>query len=134
MYTGSCILFMKRKFIQWWPPISTNNHLSPEACSSSTCSCSWSLLIPLALKKTIWQANYVLKLQGIFCWPYFYLWKESLYSDGHQYQQTITSHLTSWKQKKATTYDVRNLGPGLGQTQKCDRFKPVNGILYCFSK
>jgi len=26
------------------------------------------------------------------------------------------------------TYDVGNLGPGLGQAQKCGRFKPVNGI------
>ena len=26
------------------------------------------------------------------------------------------------------TYDIGNLGPGLGQAQKCGRVKPVNGI------
>ena len=26
------------------------------------------------------------------------------------------------------TYDVGNLGPGLGQAQKCGRVKSVNGI------
>jgi len=26
------------------------------------------------------------------------------------------------------TYDIGNPGPGLGQTQKCGRVKPINGI------
>jgi hypothetical protein len=30
--------------------------------------------------------------------------------------------------KKTMTYDVGNQGPGLGQAQKCDRVKLVNGI------
>ena len=50
-------------------------------------------------------------------------WKESLNNDGqqfHQYQQDeqsplIITHLT---QKEITTYDVGNLCPGLGQSQK----------------
>ena len=35
-------------------------------------------------------------------------------------KQTITSHLnwTHWTQEKTTTYDVGNLGPGFGLTQK----------------
>jgi hypothetical protein len=49
--------------------------------------------------------------------------KESLNNDGqqfHQYQQDkqsplIITHLT---QKEITTYDVGNLCPGLGQSQK----------------
>ena len=50
------------------------------------------------------------------------LWKESLNSDGqqfHQYQQNEHGHLTSthWSLKKTTTYDIINLGPGLGQAQ-----------------
>ena len=36
-------------------------------------------------------------------------------------KQTITLHLnwTHWTQKKTMTYDVRNPGPSLGQSQKC---------------
>jgi len=30
--------------------------------------------------------------------------------------------------KKTTTFGIGNPGPGLGQTQKYDRDKPVNGI------
>ena len=49
----------------------------------------------------------------------------------HQYQQNeqcplILNELTIYK--KTTTYDFRKLGPGLGQAQKCDGVKPVNGI------
>jgi hypothetical protein len=29
---------------------------------------------------------------------------------------------------KTTKYGIENLGPGLGQTQKCGSIKPVNGI------
>jgi hypothetical protein len=35
---------------------------------------------------------------------------------------------TFWKQNKTTTNGVENLGSGLGQAQKCDGVKPVNGI------
>ena len=55
------------------------------------------------------------------CAGFFVLWKKS---DGHQFKpiltkRTITSHLNwpHWTQK-ATTYDVGNLGPGLGPAQK----------------
>jgi len=40
----------------------------------------------------------------------------------------ITSHMNSLNTKKTTTYDVRNLGPGLVQAQKCGVAKPVNGM------
>jgi len=43
-------------------------------------------------------------------------------------KQTTTSHLKSLNIKKIMTNDVRNPGPCLGQTQKCVRVKPVNGI------
>ena len=39
----------------------------------------------------------------------------------------ITSHL-KWTQKKTTTNDIVNSGPGLGQAQTCGRVKLVNGI------
>jgi hypothetical protein len=39
-----------------------------------------------------------------------------------------TNNLHSLNTKKTTAYDVGNPSPGLGQTQKCGRFKPVNGI------
>jgi hypothetical protein len=34
-------------------------------------------------------------------------------------KQTINSHLNSLNTKKTMTYDIANLGPGLGQTQQC---------------
>ena len=43
-------------------------------------------------------------------------------------KRTTTSPLKSLNIKKIMTKDVRNPGPGLGQTQKCVRVKPVNGI------
>ena len=45
-------------------------------------------------------------------------------------KRTIASYLnwTHWTQKKTTTYDVGNPGPGMGQAQKYDGVKPVNGI------
>ena len=63
-------------------------------------------------------------------------WKESLNSDGqqfHQYQQNeqptlILTELTKRKKKKTMTCDVRKLGPGLGQKQKCGGVEPVNEI------
>jgi hypothetical protein len=59
--------------------------------------------------------------------------KKSLHTDSKQFYQinkwSITSHLHSLNTKKKTmTYDVGNPGPGLGQTQKCGRVRPVNGI------
>ena len=57
------------------------------------------------------------------------LWKESLNNDSqqfHQYQQNEQPPLTS---NNTTTYGVRNQGPRLGQTQKCNRDKSVNGTL-----
>ena len=36
------------------------------------------------------------------------------------------SYLNSLNINKATTYDIGNPGPGLGQTQKCGRVKSVN--------
>ena len=35
-------------------------------------------------------------------------------------------------QKKITTYEVWNSGPGLGQAQKCGRVKPVNVYMIYF--
>ena len=45
-------------------------------------------------------------------------------------KRTIASHLdwTHWTQKKPTTYDFENPGPGMGQVQKGVRVKPVYGI------
>ena len=43
----------------------------------------------------------------------------------------INSHLSSkplLKKKRITTYVARNPCPGLGQVQKCDGVKLVNGI------
>ena len=53
------------------------------------------------------------------------LWKESLNSDGPQYQQnkTITSHLNS-----LNTFEVENSVTYLGHAQKRDGFKLLNGI------
>ena len=39
-----------------------------------------------------------------------------------------TSHHKPLSTKKTTTYGVENLGPGLGQTQKCGGIKSVNDI------
>ena len=47
-------------------------------------------------------------------------------------KQTITSHLISLNMKKPqnnTEYDVGNPGPGLGQEQICDGFRPANWII-----
>jgi len=60
--------------------------------------------------------------------------RESLNSDRHQFYQyqqieqspLILTELT--EQKKTTTYDIGNPGPGLRQTQKCGGVMPVNGI------
>jgi len=73
---------------------------------------------------------------------YWTFWKESLNSDGHQlhqYQQSKQLYLIfnhSFKQwwpinsiniiktnteKKPTTYDIGNPGPGFGQAKKCGR-------------
>jgi hypothetical protein len=55
----------------------------------------------------------------------FQLWKENVYSDGHQshqYQQTKQSPLILTKltwHKTTTTCDIFNPGPGLRQSQKC---------------
>ena len=40
----------------------------------------------------------------------------------------ITSHLNFLNRKETTTYDVGNLGPGLGQAHKCGGVKPANRI------
>jgi len=37
----------------------------------------------------------------------------------------ITSHFTEHKDKKTMTYGIGNLGPGLGQAQKCGGVKLV---------
>ena len=64
------------------------------------------------------------------------LWKENLCSDHnkfHRYQQNEQSPLiltVLTEHKKTMTYDVGNLGPGLGQTHRCDRVKLVNGIYW----
>ena len=55
------------------------------------------------------------------------LWKESLNSDGHQFHQYqqderssfILAELTVQNTSLTTTYDVGNLGFGLGQEQRC---------------
>ena len=47
-----------------------------------------------------------------------------------QYQQNEQSPLILTgitDHKKNTRYDVGNRGPGLGQPQKCDGVKPING-------
>ena len=58
--------------------------------------------------------------------------KKHLNSNGkqyHQYQQHKQSPCTlpgnSLKTKKTMTYCIGNLGPGLGQVQKCGRVKPM---------
>jgi hypothetical protein len=46
------------------------------------------------------------------------------------------SPLTEHKKLETMTYDVGNIGPGLGegrQAQKCCGIKPVNGILTLLS-
>ena len=63
----------------------------------------------------------------------YYLWKEPLNSDNHQfyqYQQNewslfILTEITEYK-KKTITYNVGNPGPSLGKAQKS------GGIMYCF--
>jgi hypothetical protein len=55
--------------------------------------------------------------------------EESINSDGqqfHQYQQNEQPPLTS---NNTTTCGVRNQGPRLEQTEKCDRDKSVNVTL-----
>lgn len=37
----------------------------------------------------------------------------------------MTSHFNSLNIKKTTTYDVKDAGPAMGQTQKCGGVKPV---------
>ena len=61
----------------------------------------------------------------IYCW----WWKESLNSDGHQYQQSEQSLiiLTEQTEHKNTTCDVWNSGPGLEQAHKCGCVKLVLG-------
>jgi len=43
-------------------------------------------------------------------------------------ERANTFHLNSLNTRKNTTHDVRNPGPDLRQTQKCDGVKPVNVI------
>ena len=55
------------------------------------------------------------------------LWRDSLNNGDpqfHQFQQNEQSVLNSAhsRQKSITTYDVRNPGPGLGQTYTCGGF------------
>ena len=40
----------------------------------------------------------------------------------------LSSYLISLNTNQTTTYDVGNLGPGLGRAQKCGGIKQVNGI------
>ena len=57
-------------------------------------------------------------------------WKESLNSDGHQYQQNEQSLIILTEQtehKNTTTCDVWNSGPGLEQAHKCGCAKLVLG-------
>jgi len=61
------------------------------------------------------------------------LWKESLNIDGQQLQQNINKMINylsphTIEHKKTTSYGVGIPDPCLGQTQQCDRVKPVNGI------
>ena len=55
---------------------------------------------------------------------------KKLYEGQFKFQQiTKRTTLLTWNQRnthKKTTYSIGNLGPGLGQTQKCDRGKLVN--------
>jgi len=43
-------------------------------------------------------------------------------------KRTITSDLYSLNRRETATCDVGNPRPGLGQTQKCGRIKPVDTI------
>ena len=55
----------------------------------------------------------------------------TMISGHHQYQQNEQSPLilNQWTQKNGNmTYNIENLGHGLGQTQKCGRDKAVNWI------
>jgi hypothetical protein len=40
---------------------------------------------------------------------------------------TITSPQLIEHKKNTTTYNIENLGPGLGQAHTCGRVKPMNG-------
>ena len=57
-----------------------------------------------------------------------YLWKVSLNSDGHKFQQYQQNEHPPLISINLMTFDVGNPDPGLGQTQTCDRVKQVNGI------
>jgi hypothetical protein len=62
-------------------------------------------------------------------WTTCIIWKESLNSDGQQFQQNdnhLSLKLTEYK--KTMTYDVGNPGFGLGQTQTCGWIILVNEI------
>ena len=61
-------------------------------------------------------------------------WKESLNSDSHhfhQYQQSEQSPLilAYWTQTMATTYDVGNPAPDLGQVHNCDGVNVIPALL-----
>jgi hypothetical protein len=61
------------------------------------------------------------------------IWKERINSVGHQFHQYKQNEkppltLNSLNTKNTTINDVGNPGPGLGQAQKCDGVKPLNGI------
>ena len=46
----------------------------------------------------------------------------------NQMNNRLSSYLISLNTNQTTTYDVENLGPGLGRAQTCGGIKPVNGI------
>ena len=46
----------------------------------------------------------------------------------NQMNNRLSSYLIPLNTNQTTTYDVGNLGPGLGRAQKCGGIKPVNGI------
>ena len=60
----------------------------------------------------------------MFVWIYIHIGVMKHYHKN----ELITSHLKSTNIEKTMTYDVRNLGPGFGQVQKCDGVKPVDRI------
>jgi hypothetical protein len=52
----------------------------------------------------------------------------SVYNIQYSYQTIGLGVYSIFIHKNTTTYDVGNLGPGLGQAHKCGGVKPVNGI------
>lgn len=80
----------------------------------------WNIKLLICTKENFEEDNPSIVIYYTYGRINYHLWKESLNSDGqqfHQYQKKEKSYVSPQNSYKATAYDTRNAGPGVGQTQ-----------------